>query len=190
MSHIYWLKKISLITILVIGQTYVLAAPPKKPNMGLFTKLVSSSPFTIKPEKEVAVQESPLERDWSLASISPSGKGYSVTLMNKKNRKDRIRFIPGFSAGEYKLLEVKQDAKSRKNSKVYVQKGSQKAWISYDEKALQLKPNKPQIKRPKITSKQPTVPTPQGGANNTKSAESETKPTVPRRRVRRVPLKK
>jgi hypothetical protein len=115
------------------------ATPPKKPNIGQFNGLITRSPFTIKPTPETLKADSPLERDWMLASIRPSGNGYSVTLMHKKNRKERIRFLPGFSSGEYQLIDVKQDNQSNKNSQVLVRKGSQEAWISYDEKLIKVR---------------------------------------------------
>jgi len=93
-----------------------------------------------KPTVEAGVIASPLELGWALASISPSENGYSVTLMNKKNRRERIRFIPGFSTGDYKLHEVKQNNSSSKDSKVLVSKsGGAKAWIGYDEKLIKIR---------------------------------------------------
>ena len=114
-----------------------------------------------------------------LGSISPSGNGYSVTLINKKDRKDRIRFLPGFSAGEFKLLDVKQDSVSSMNSKVRISKGSQTAWITYDEKLIKA--------RPSVASKSPVA--------KNKTSKSRSGPPIPGRsgaskptaRVRRVP---
>lgn len=114
-----------------------------------------------------------------LGSISPSGNGYSVTLINKKDRKDRIRFLPGFSAGEFELLDVKQDSVSSMNSKVHIRKGGQKAWITYDEKLIKA--------RPSVASKKPV--------SKSKTAKSRSGPPIPGRsgvskptsRVRHVP---
>ena len=82
---------------------------------------------------------SPLEKDWMLGSIRPNtdGKGWSVTLINKKDRKQRVRFLPGFSADGFQLLEVNQDISNPKASKVQVRQGTQTAWISYDEESYQ-----------------------------------------------------
>ncbi|MBT7957990.1 MAG: hypothetical protein HN759_01535 [Akkermansiaceae bacterium] len=119
----------------------VSAAPPKKPSVAHFMGLISSSPFTIKPPPPERVKvETPLERDWMLGSIRPIEGGYSVTLINKKNRKERIRFIPGFSAGEFQLLDVEQDTNNSSNSRVRVRKGSQEGWLSYDEKLIKVRP--------------------------------------------------
>ena len=154
--------------------TWGAATPPRQPSLGQFTRLWKNSPFTIKPTVEAGVVVSPLERDWTLASISPSENGYSVTLMNKKNRKERIRFIPGFSSGDFKLHEVEQNNSSPKLSKVYVSKsGGTKAWIGYDEKLIKIRqssaskasPKKissSKVKRssPPIPGKRPSKPTP------------------------------
>lgn len=190
---LYWVIPVSIMSILASAP--LSADPPRKLTVGMFQKMINNSPFTVKPEKAVIVQESPLERDWTLASISPGVDGFSVTLMNKKDRTDRIRFLPGFSAGEYKLLEVKQDFASRDNSKVYIQKGSQKAWIGYDDVVVKLKSKVPSAlkkagspTRPSIINKLPP------GVKIPSTTESKTgtpaaKP-VPTRRVRRVPVRK
>lgn len=156
------------------AMTWGAATPPKKPSLGQFSRLWTNSPFTIKPTKVSPVMASPLERDWTLASISPSDKGYSVTLMNKKNRKERIRFVPGFASGEFKLHEVKQDNRSSKYSKVLVSKsGGAKAWIGYDEKLVKVRQSaasrvvqkktsssNPQRRSPPIPGKSSSKPTP------------------------------
>lgn len=115
------------------------AAPPKKPKLGQYTRLWTNSPFTIKPEVKKAGKESPLERDWMLGSIRRSGAGYSVTLINKKDRKDRVRFLPGVAANGFELLEVKQNAKDTKSSQVKIRKGTQEAWITYDAELVKVR---------------------------------------------------
>ena len=112
------------------------AKPPERLNIGQFNNLIQSSPFTVKPVRKQAEEETPLARDWTLAGISPNDDGFSVTIMNKNNRQQRIRFIPGFDTGDFKLLAVEQDTASRNDSRVHIQKGSQKAWIGYDEEVV------------------------------------------------------
>ena len=129
------------LTLLIVTSAWSYAGVPQQPRSHQYSRLSSSSPFTIKPTVERGVTASPLEREWMLGSIRPSGNGYSVTLINKKDRKDRIRFIPGFSSGDFKLLEVKQDSKSSKQSRVLVSKGGQKGWIGYDEKLIKVRPS-------------------------------------------------
>jgi hypothetical protein len=172
---------ILIITLSVV--TWGAATPPRQPSLGQFTRLWTNSPFTINPTVEAAVIASPLERDWTLASISPSENGYSVTLMNKKNRKERIRFIPGYSSGDFKLHEVKPDPNSAKNSKVLVSKsGGAKAWIGYDEKLIKVRQSAaskaPTKKTTSATSKRRVPPIP---------GKSTSKPTP---RVRHVPRTK
>ena len=116
------------------------AAPPRKPTVGQFNKLIRESPFTIKPKPpEPGGSVTPLERDWMLGSIRPDGSAYAVTLINKKNRKERIRFEPGFSPADFKLLEVKQDPRDSSRSRVRVRKGNQTAWLTYDEKLIKVR---------------------------------------------------
>ncbi len=161
------------------------AAPPKKPKLVQFSRLWVSSPFTIKPTVQGQVPVSPLERDWSLGGISPFGSGYSVTIINKKNRKERIRFIPGYETRGFKLLEVKQNPQSYKLSKVLIMKGGQKGWIGYDEKVVKLKTSgtskqtKHQSLRNTHSTTRVTPPIPGMPSTNTRKN--------PRRRTRYVP---
>ena len=128
-----------LVGFLVIDVTF--ATPPRKPSASQFGILVSRSPFTIRATSGPKVS-SPLEKDWMLGSIRPNagGKGWSVTLINKKDRKQRVRFLPGFSADGFQLLEVSQDTSNPKASKVQVRQGTQTAWISYDEDLIKVRP--------------------------------------------------
>lgn len=155
---------------ILLGLTTIVSAdPPRKPSVGQFTRLISQSPFTIKPAPPGPSKvETPLERDWMLGSIRPNANGYSVTLINKKDRKERVRFLPGFSTGEFQLLEVKQDPNNNFNSRVRVRKGSQTAWLTYDEKLIKVRPSAVAKKSTSATarrtptssqrSRQPSVP--------------------------------
>ena len=177
MRTIRFQKPLALLLFIALAGM-VTAKPPQKPNIRQFADLIARSPFTIKPAPDRPDPVTPLERDWMLGSIRPSGNGWSVTLINKKNRKDRIRIIPGFSSGEFQLLEVKQDPRSYKNSKVKVRKGSLTAWIGYDEKLVKVKPpvaaKSPQ-RKPAASSRRSGPPIP--GRNSNK----------PTSRVRHVP---
>ncbi len=175
-----------LITLSILP-AMVSAKPPQKPRYGQFSILVTRSPFTIKPTQTAGVTLTPLERDWMLGSIRPAENGYAVTLINKKNRKDRIRFIPGFSSGEFKLLEVKQDPRSYKNSRVKIRKGTQIAWIGYDEKLIKVKPSgaaKAPVRKISVTKRPRTAP-PIPGRNSTSGKSKHRVRHVPR--TRRVP---
>lgn len=168
----------------------VLADPPRKPNYQQFAKLANQSPFTIKPDpKAPEPSMTPLERDWMLGSIRSVGGGYSVTLINKKDRKERIRFAPGFKSGDFKLLEVKQDTNKSLNSRVYVRRGSQTAWLTYDEKLIKIKPSATARKAPSRTNvsgrngtarpsaNRPPVP----GGRSANTSRTGRQRTVPRR---------
>jgi len=131
---------ILFIATLAVTTAVVSAKPPRQPRVSQYARLwTPTSPFTIELTAAVTAVASPLERDWSLGSIVPVNNGYAVTLINKKDRKDRVRFLPGFSSGEYKLLDVKQNISSHKESRVLISKGSQKGWITYDEKVVALR---------------------------------------------------
>ena len=183
---------ISLILCITYALGNLCAQPPRKPNFSQFSRLVNASPFTIKPQSTQAAVQTPLERDWTLASIRPVGKGYAVTLMNKKDRKNRVRFIPGFSSGEFELLHVKQDSRYPKKSKVQVRRGTQIAWIGYDAKMI-----KP---RTAAAKKKPAPRNKALARPNTARVVRRGGPPVPgltpnpqtkrRPRVRRVPTKK
>ena len=140
--RIQFIPCLCLPLICLIATMPVLANPPKKLSINQFSKLINFSPFTIKPESPVDKPvESPLEQDWMLGSIRPNKDGHSVTLINKKDRKNRIRFIPGFSSGDFELLKVEQDSKNSSNSRVKVRKGTLTAWLTYDEKLIKIKPS-------------------------------------------------
>jgi len=182
-------QSLSLTKILVVGLIATVATvsadPPKKPSLMTYSKLWISSPFTIKPEIKPAPPISPLERDWMLGSIRPGENGYSVTLINKKDRKDRIRLIPGFASSDWQLIKVEQDTKNNENSRVQIRKGSQTAWISYDEKLIKIRPavaSKASTKKPQTSSRgsaRPPIP----GRGSTSTNKPRVR-SVPRKRGR------
>lgn len=146
----------SIIIAGLVAAGVVHAVPPRKPVASQFNILVAKSPFTIRATSDGPRLLSPLEKEWMLGSIRPNtgGTGWSVTLINKKDRKKRLRFVPGFSPEGYELLEVKQDTKSPKASEVKVSDGRQTAWISYDENLIKLRKT---AQNGKLSSKQPIV---------------------------------
>lgn len=162
----------------------VSADPPQKPRLMQYARLWMNSPFTIKPVNKPEIPESPLERDWMLGGIRPSGGGYSVTLINKKDRNERIRFLPGYPSGGYQLLKVQQDTKNPKNSRVQVRKGSQTAWITYDEKLIKVRP----MTGAKTAGKQPQQAR-RGGVARPPVPGRSGNPTGKKPRIRAVPRK-
>lgn len=139
-KHISWHWPSLAAVMVCVFAAEIEATPPQKPVPAQYNGLVTRSPFTIRPVISSQLATSSLERDWMLGSIRPDESGWRVTLINKKDRNERVRLIPGFHAGGFQLLEVKQDPGASENSKVRVRKGSQTAWIGYDEKLVKLRP--------------------------------------------------
>lgn len=120
---------------------------PVKRSMIEMKSLWENSPFTTRVEEEV-IEKNELE-DWSLAGVSsnPQG-GYTVTIVNKKDRGDRKRI---HSSGSYqkaevegfKILEVSQEGLNYKETKVKLSVSGKDGWVGYDEKILAVKPANP-----------------------------------------------
>ncbi|MBK1832224.1 hypothetical protein JIN77_15910 [Verrucomicrobiaceae bacterium R5-34] len=179
----------ALIAIVLVTVTSVSADPPKKPSLMRYSKLWTNSPFTIKPTIEATKTESPLERDWMLGSIRPGSNGYSVTLINKKDRKNRVRLIPGFKNADWKIEKVEQDVANNENSRVQIRKGSQTAWITYDQNLIKVRPAtvaKTSKSKTSTAGKSGTAQPPVPGRSSSNSS-SNNKPrvrSVPRNRGR------
>ncbi|NNC89838.1 MAG: hypothetical protein HKN82_15380, partial [Akkermansiaceae bacterium] len=117
------------------------AAAPKKRPSTIYQRLWSDSPFTVKPPPPEAEEAGPgpLE-DFTLASVSKLQEGWFVVLMNKKKREERIRIVPGETSGDgFKVLEVKQEPASYKDTKVQLAYKGDTGWVGYEDKFLALK---------------------------------------------------
>lgn len=138
------------------------AEPPRKPDFSQFRTLVQRSPFTIRPASRAFAPTSSLEQEWMLGSIRPDGDSWRVTLINKKDREQRIRLIPGFPTEGFELLNVKQDLTEPMESEVEIRKGGQTGRIRYDQKLIQVKSSsgkKPSPMKPVSLDKRIAVPT-------------------------------
>lgn len=187
-----WFSSVVCVAFLIPLVGEAVAGPPKKPNVRHYARLWQPSPFTVKPKVKPPETITPLERDWMLANIRPGVDGYSVTLVNKKDRKQKVRFLPGLDSGEFKLLQVKQDTSSYKKSRVQIKKGNQTAWIGYDEKLLKAgraanagKRRTP-IQRKRLTNNNNRTTPPIPGQMNKKNQGNNNKS----RRVRHVPRRR
>lgn len=150
---------------------------PVKRSMIEMKPLWENSPFTTKPEVEAVDQKNELE-DWSLAGVSsnPQG-GYTVTIVNKKDRGDRRRI---HSSGNYqeeevkgfKIMEVSQEGLNYKETKVKLSVSGQEGWVGYDEKILAVKPANP------IANNRPGVPQPRTFTQNTQQNSNIQSPGV------------
>lgn len=133
----------SIISLLCMGSA--LSEPPEKHNLSRYRALWSNSPFTKKPDPVSVDKDSPL-KDWVLGGIAGnSTSGYSITLINKKNRNQRARlnsnkaFAENLSEG-FSIVEVVQGGLDYKKSKVKIASGKETAWVTYDEQVLAFKP--------------------------------------------------
>jgi len=130
----------------------VIADTPRKHNINKFNRLWTDSPFTTKPpEPQKQVKKN---LDWSLAGLSRHSNGsYTVTLINKKDRNDRLYInTDGRNMKkrelEFEVLEVEQ-AKgfNFKDSKVQIQNSDGvTGWVEYDQNTLDVKPVRAQVR--------------------------------------------
>ena len=181
--------KITLKLTGIIGLVAALAAPvfadeiPKKSPVGRYAKLWVKSPFTEKPPPVEGPEKISLLDDYTLAGVSPVEGGYSVILINKKKRDDRIHLMPGMTTGEhgFTVVSVRQDPISTKNTTVEIKMADGTVdRVGKEEKFLALKTAPGTKKPPKKPVAKPHIPGLNTGA--------KPKPTTGRApRVRRVP---
>lgn len=177
----------------VIGLIGAIAAPafandiPKKSPVGRYANLWGNSPFTEKPpppDPEDPVSE--LD-DYTLAGVSPVKGGFSVILINKKKRDERVHLMPGMSNEHgFKVDSVRQDPISPMNTKVKILMADGKSdWVGKEEKFLALKASP--VTKPAAGKKPPTTNKPTG-AQQVPGLNPAAKPTAQKApRVRRVP---
>ena len=143
---------------------------PEISSISRYRELVDNSPFTdpAVPVLPPIVKELP---NWSLIGVSKYRDEQFVTVVNLKDRSQRIE-IPGADANElgFRLLEV-EVARNFLNTRVKVEKGRETGWLEYNPKLLTIK------KAPKKVAP-------------AKEVSKETLPPVPGKRVRYVPRPK
>ena len=132
---------------------------PENYHPNRYSDLFNYSAFTdrVKPIVDPEVIELP---DWSLVGVRKYRDEQFVTVVNLKDRKQRIE-IPGPEAAElgFSLLEV-EVARSFLNTKVKVQKGRESGWLGYNPKLLIAKkvPVKPISKKTPPQTQVPPTP--------------------------------
>jgi len=156
---------------LILSLLPLLGNPPRKRSMNELSSLWINSPFTTKPAAALAQNSL---NEWSLAGISGNPKtGYTVTLLNKKDRNDRKRIHTSGLNNEkgtsgFKVLEVSQASGSNyKTSKVKVSIGSDIGWVEYDQAVL----SAPKVKAPPALSNRRTT-TARPTTTNTRTSSS------------------
>jgi len=194
---------------IILSLLPLLGNPPRKRSMNELSSLWINSPFTTKPAAALAQNSL---NEWTLAGISGNpNTGYTVTLLNKKDRNNRKRIhTSGLnnekSTSGFKVLEVNQASGSNyKTSKVKVSIGSDIGWVEYDQAIL----SAPKVKAPptltnrRTTPARPTSPVarpastnsqlpglnnsnPSGNRTSTTSSNTPSTPSIRRPVIRRV----
>lgn len=155
------MKTLTAIAMILLGGVFVCsAAAPVKPPQTRYARLISSSPFTVKPVETTPtrVEVNPFE-DWALGGISEVNKGFFLHLLNKKKQGEKIVVEPG-QPSEYEVVEVRRDPLDPKKTEVVLRKDGQTGTVTYDEKVLAAAPKPPQgqVQQPRPPGVQPSVP--------------------------------
>ena len=133
------MKNLLSILIFAMGCSLALAAPPENYPASRYIDLYRNSPFTDAPPVEV-VDDVPNDLvDWTMVGLRKSVDSVVVTLLNTKNRNERIK-IPSKEASEmgFAIREVKYE-RNFLNSEVILQKGIHTGKVTFDPKFLVLK---------------------------------------------------
>jgi len=166
-------------------------ALPKKQPRGRYATLWTKSPITVKPI--VIPDDDPPSKvdDYTLAGVSPIAGGWSVILINKKERGKRLHVLPGMKNEQgFTVASVRQDPISSKNTTVVISTpDGKKGTVAYEEKYLALKAapaaKKPTNPRKPITTRRVPTPSAIPGLNQTKKPTTSRGGNKPR--VRRAP---
>ena len=124
---------------------------PRKAPLTKYSTLWTDSPFTSKPPppEEVAAAN-PLE-DYALAGVSPIPSGYRVTLLNRKDPKERIVVETEKPSQGFKILAVTRKPGDPLGTVVRMASGTVNGTVSFDESLLKIegppapKPAQPQL---------------------------------------------
>lgn len=124
---------------------------PRKAPLTKYSSLWTDSPFTSKPPPpEQVAAANPLE-DYALAGVSPIPDGYQVTLLNRKDPKERITVRTGKPSEGFKILDVNRKPGDPLGTVVRMSSGNVTGTVAFDESLLTLeappppKPAQPQL---------------------------------------------
>ena len=186
------MKLLSFLFFAVTAASVQAVDPPETYIPSRYYDLWRSSPFTAPPpEEEKEDVKNDLE-DWVLMGVRKYNNSQIVTVVNSKDRAQRIE-IPSKDANDlgFAILEVKM-ARSFLNTEVHLQKGPHRGWVQYDPKFLVVKRAAgPQKKtnsktassktppRPGTTGSKPPVPGSKPSTTSTKSSTGRTTPPAP-----------
>jgi hypothetical protein len=134
---------ISLILILQVSAV----EPPKTYIVSRYNHLWQNSPISDPPPPPEGDDVKNDLDDWVLVGLEEYVDGKVVTLVNKKNTKERVR-VPSKEelAKDFAIIEVKKSGGSYLENEVHIQKGPHRGWVKFDSKYLVLR------KAPVVTS--------------------------------------
>lgn len=179
-------KRLSILT-LALGLSLAQAAPPENYPASRYIDLYRNSPFTDKPE---IIDEPDVPNtlvDWTMVGLRKSADSVVVTLLNTKDRNERIR-IPSKEATEmgFAIREVKYE-RNFFESEVVLQKGIHTGKVTFDPKFLVLKAvsgpstqkGNPPANNPGNNNGRPTPPPTPGGAPPVPGSSPSSNTTAP-----------
>ncbi len=130
-----------LISSLLLFATAAIALgePPKNLSPSRYNDVFRKSAFTDEPEPEIKEAEVSDLPDWTLVGVSKLSNQWTVTLLNTKNREERVT-IPSMTANQmgFSILEVKYNPNYLK-TEVRVKKGRADGWVVFDPQFLVLR---------------------------------------------------
>lgn len=179
--------------ILIASCGFASGQADRKQSLTKYRQLWERSLVTDKPEKVEPPKGPGVLDDYVLGGWTQTSQGYVVSLINKKNPKERLTIAPGIPNKDgFQVMDAKRDPSGYKGSQVLVRVGGEEGWVGYEDKFLTIQ--QPVAKRPTRGQRKPTpnnanrqngsrqqVPTPTSN-NNTQGSSGR------RPRVRRVPV--
>ncbi|MDB4725545.1 hypothetical protein OAF44_03385 [Akkermansiaceae bacterium] len=182
--------KLFLISFLILLQAGA-QEPPQTFIVSRYNTLWQNSPFTDPPPPPEQEVKNDLE-DWVLVGLRKGTDGTHITLVNKKDTKQRVQVPGGRSelAKEFRILEVNPDPSgSVSKTEVIVQKGEHRGPVTFDSKYLTIrKAPAPKGKAP--VQKKPAAKTPPGLPGGTGAAKPAAKTPAKAPRTRYIPKPK
>ncbi len=134
---------------------------PRKAPLTKYSTLWTDSPFTSKPPPpEQVAAANPLE-DYALAGVSPIPDGYRVTLLNRKDPKERIVVETHKPSEGFKILGINRKSGDPLGTVVRMASGNVTGTVSFDESLLTLEA--PPQPKPQVQPQLPPGVQPQPG---------------------------
>jgi len=124
---------------------------PRKAPLTKYSGLWLNSPFTSKPPPPDVVDAPSKLDDYALAGVSPIPGGYQVTLLNRKDSKQRITLETNKPREGFKILSVEHKPGDPLGTVVRMASGNDTGTVGFDESLLALEaPPAPKPVRPQL----------------------------------------